>query len=192
MLKINVMKPCSFASFLLMLLAGLTWMPAAIGQPYTYNLPVDPDTKKIQLREVVEQQGTPGYLYDKAIEWFGYYYLNPQSVYSVQSKENGKIEGMGRMRIFYTDEKTEVVREGGIITYLIRIELKENKYRYTLTDFNLKGASRNPIEKWMNRDDPAYNPNWDMYLFQVDTTMQRLVSTLKEKMKPTVVKKDEW
>jgi hypothetical protein len=44
----------------------------------------------------------------------------------------------------------------------------------------------------MNKEDPAYNSNWDLYLYQVDTTMQRLVSTLKEKMKPTVVKKDEW
>ena len=70
--------------------------------------------------------------------------------------------------------------------------MKDNKYRYTLTDFNLKGASRFPIEKWMNKSDPAYNQNWDSYLYQVDTTMQRLVTTLKEKMQPTVIKKDEW
>ncbi|HNY02749.1 MAG TPA: DUF4468 domain-containing protein [Bacteroidales bacterium] len=178
--------------FLVALLVVMACLPAVRAQKYTYNLPVDPETKKIQFREVVEQPGTPGYLYDKAIEWFGYYYPNPQSVYMVQSKENGKIEGMGRMRIFYPDAASGVAREGGIISYQIRIELKENKYRYTLTDFNLKGASRNPIEKWMNTSDPAYNPNWDMFLYQVDTTMQRLVSTLKEKMKPTVVKKDEW
>jgi len=79
-----------------------------------------------------------------------------------------------------------------MVTYLIKLEFKDNRFRYTLTDFSLKLASRFPIEKWMNKEDPAYNPNWDSYLFQVDTTMQRLVSTLKEKMKPTVVKKDEW
>ncbi len=186
------MKVTVFRLAWVVMLAGLAWSPQAAGQSYTYNLPVDPDSKKIQLREVVDQPGTAGYLYDKAIEWFGYYYLNPQSVYSVQSKENGRIEGQGRMRIFYTDEASGVAREGGIIVYQIRIELKENKYRFTLTDFNLKGASRNPIEKWMNRSDPAYNPKWDMYLYQVDTTMQRLITTLKEKMKPTVVKKDEW
>jgi len=85
-----------------------------------------------------------------------------------------------------------VRRDAGLITYQIRIELKENKYRYTLTDFNLKAASRFPVEKWMSKTDPAYDPRWDLYLYQIDTTMQRLVSTLTEKMKPVVQKKDEW
>ncbi len=158
----------------------------------SHNLPVDPESKKIMYRDVVDQEGTPAYLYDKAIEWFGYYYLNPQSVYTVQDKVNGKVEGVGRLKIYYQDEGTGVRRDAGLILYQLKIEFKENKYRYTLTDFNLKGTSRFPIEKWMNKTDPAYNPNWDSYLYQVDTVMQRLVTTLKEKMKPTVVKKDEW
>ena len=96
------------------------------------------------------------------------------------------------MKIYYMDQNAGIKRDGGLILYQIKMEFKENKYRYTLTDFNLKGTSRFPIEKWMNKTDPAYNPNWDSYLYQVDTTMQRLISSLKEKMKPTVVKKDEW
>jgi len=156
------------------------------------NLPLDPDTKKISYREIVNQDGNPGYLYDKAIQWFGYYYLNAASVFAVQDRVNGKVEGIGRMKIYYNDSKTATRMDAGLVTYQIKIEFKENKYRYTVSDFNLKTASRFPIEKWMNKDDPAYNSNWDSYLYQVDTTMQRLVSTLKEKMKPTVVKKDEW
>ncbi|MEI7896427.1 MAG: DUF4468 domain-containing protein [bacterium] len=157
-----------------------------------YNLPIDADSKKIMYREVVEEKGNPEHLYNKAIEWFGFYYLNPQSIYTVQSIENGKIEGVGRMKIYYTDQAAGIKREGGTILYQIKMELKENKYRYTLTDFNLKGASRFPIEKWMDKSDPAYNPNWDSYLYQVDTTMQHLVSTMKVRMKPIVVKKDDW
>jgi hypothetical protein len=156
------------------------------------GLPVDPESKKIMYRDVVEEQGTPAYLYNKAVEWFGYYYLNAQSVFTVQNKESGKIEGLGRIKIYYTNETSGDKMDGGIIQYLIKLELKDNKYRYTLTDFNLKGASRSPIEKWMNKSDPAYNARWDSYLYQVDTTMLRLISSLKEKMKPTVVKKDEW
>ncbi|MEI7723685.1 MAG: DUF4468 domain-containing protein [Bacteroidota bacterium] len=178
-------------SFTILLgLTGITLFAQQQAQPY--KLPVDPESKKILYREVVEQQGTPAYLYDKAIEWFGYYYLNAQSVYTVQSKENGKIEGVGRMKIYFNDEASGVRRDGGQIFYQIKMELKDNKFRYTLTDFNLKSASRFPIEKWMDKTDPAYNPNWDSYLYQVDTTMQRLISTMKEKMKPTVIKKDVW
>jgi hypothetical protein len=178
-------------SLVMLVITGIAPVSAQQQAPVT-GMPTDPDTKKIQYRSVVEQEGTPEYLYNKAIEWFGYYYVNPQSVYTVQDKASGKIEGLGRMKIYYMDEKAGMRRDAGLIQYQIKIELRENKYRFTLTDFNLKTVSRFPIEKWMNKTDPAYNPNWDSYLYQVDTTMQRLVSTLKEKMKPTVVKKDEW
>jgi hypothetical protein len=178
--------------FILTLIIGSLALIRVAAQNTSPGLPVDPETKKITYREVVNQEGNPGYLYDKAIQWFGYYYLNAQAVFSVQDKTNGKVEGIGRLKIYYTDSKTITRMDGGLILYTIRLEFKDNKYRYTLTDFNLKTASRFPIEKWMNKDDPAYNTNWDSYLYQVDTTMQRLISTLKEKMKPTVVKKDEW
>lgn len=178
--------------YLLVLLLCLPCSGLRAQEQQAYNLPVDPETKKILFREVVEEKGTPSYLYDKAIEWFGYYYLNAQSVFSVQDKANGRIEGIGRMKIYYQDEAAGVRRDAGVIHYQVKIELKENKYRYTLTDFNLKGSTRIPIEKWMNKSDPAYNVRWDSYLYQVDTTMHRLVSSLKERMKPVVIKKDEW
>ncbi len=177
--------------FLLMLSSGSLNVFAQQQTP-AYNLPIDPETKKIIYRGVVDQEGTSDYLYNKVIDWFSYYYVNAQSVYSIQDKLNGKIEGNGRMRIYYMDEKEGIRRDGGQILYQIKIELKDNKYRYTLTGFNLKATSGFPIEKWMNKSDPAYNSNWDSYLYQVDTTMQRIVKTLKEKMAPTVVKKDEW
>ena len=79
-----------------------------------------------------------------------------------------------------------------MVYYDIRLEFKENKYRYTMTNFTLKGTSRVALEKWMNKDDPSYNPQMENYLYQVDTTMQNLVVKLKEGMKPKVIKKDEW
>lgn len=155
------------------------------------NIPVDPDSHKIQYREVVEEKGDPGYLYNKAMEWFNYYYTNPTSIFSIQDKVNGKIEGTARIPIYYTDEHG-TRNNAGLIQYTIRLEFKDDRYRYTLTDFILKGASRFPIEKWLNTEDPAFNPQWNNYLYQVDTTMQRLTSTLIEKMKPVEVKTDEW
>ena len=181
-----------FPVFAFSTILGCLCVYSVVAQTASPNLPIDPDTKKITYRDVITQEGNPGYLYDKAIQWFGYYYLNAASVYSVQDRVNGKVEGIGRMKIYFNDNKTGTRMDGGLITYQIKIEFKENKYRYTISDFNLKTASRFPIEKWMNAEDPAHNPNWDLFLYQVDTTMQRLVLTLKEKMKPTVVKKDEW
>jgi hypothetical protein len=156
-----------------------------------HNLPVDSASKLIQFREVVNQEGNPGILYDRGASWFSTFYKSPTSVLKVQDRVNSKLEGAGRFTIYYVDEQGNK-RDGGLINYDIKLELKENKYRYTLVNFNLKAASKFPIEKWLNKNDPAYNPNWDSYLFQVDTTMQSLVRNLKEGMKPKVIKKDEW
>jgi hypothetical protein len=49
-----------------------------------------------------------------------------------------------------------------------------------------------PIEKFFNKKDPAYNPAWDSYLYQTDTTMRSLIVNLKKGMEPKVIKKDEW
>lgn len=155
------------------------------------QVPVDPDTHRILYREVVTQEGLKDILYNRAAEWLRIYYINPSSVVRVLDKVNGKIEGTGRMNIVYTD-KDGTSRNAGMILYELKLEFRDNKYRYTLTDFTLKGESRSPLEKWLNKSDPAYNEQWDVYLYQVDTTMQRLVKSLKSGMQPKVVKKDEW
>jgi hypothetical protein len=142
-------------------------------------MPVDPDSKLIQYREVVDQDGTKDVLYDRGAEWMRSYYLNPGSVTKVQDKVNGKIEGTARIRLYFFDSNN-TRSDAGIVYYDINLEFKGNKYRYTLTNFTLKGASRIPLEKWMNKSDPSYNPQMDNYLYQVDTTMQNLVIKLKE------------
>jgi len=157
----------------------------------TPKLPVDPDSKLIQFKEVVNQEGTKDVLYDRGAEWIRSYYLNPGSVTKVQDKVNGKIEGTGRLRLYYTDP-SNLRSDAGMVYYDFHLEFKENKFRYIINNFSLKGASRVPLEKWMNKNDPSYNPQMENYLYQVDTTMQNLIIKLKEGMKPKVIKKDEW
>lgn len=155
------------------------------------NLPVDPDSKLILYKDVVIQDGNKDMLYDRGAEWFRSYYLNPGSVTKVQDKVNGKIEGTGRVSIYHVDADNIRVN-AGMVFYDIRLEFKENRYRYTLTNFALKSTSRVPLEKWLNKDDPSYNSMVETYLYQVDTSMQNLIVKLKEGMKPKVIKKDEW
>jgi hypothetical protein len=169
-------------------MSGFCWSQTTSPAP---NLPVDPDTKLIQYRETVNQDGTKDVLYDRGAEWFRSYYLNPTSVTKVQDKVNGKIEGTGRLRLYFFDANN-TRSDAGMVYYDIRLELKDNKFRYTLNNFTLKGASRIPLEKWMNKNDPSYNPQMENYLYQVDTAMQNLVVKLKDGMKLKVKKKDEW
>jgi hypothetical protein len=57
----------------------------------------------------------------------------------------------------------------------------------------LRQASKIPIEKWLDKKDPQYNPAWNSYLKQVDNFAQSWIESLKEGMKGKVEKKDdEW
>ncbi|MCX6252481.1 MAG: DUF4468 domain-containing protein [Bacteroidetes bacterium] len=177
-------------AFLLLLILPFCVMFAQQGSQ-TGKPPVDPDTKLFKYQEVVNQDGTKDILFERGMAWMRVFYVNPNSVANVMDKANGKIEGIGRLRVYYFD-KDSTKLDGGIVTYALRLEFKENKFRYTLNDFNLKTISRYPIERWMNPKDPDYTPRCDSYLYQVDTVMQRLVRMLKEEMKPKTQKKDEW
>jgi hypothetical protein len=154
-------------------------------------MPVDPDSKLIQYRETVNQEGIKDVLFNRGQEWLRTYYLNPGSVTKIQDKVNGLIEGTGRLRLYFFDSNN-TRSDAGMVYYDFRLDFKDNKFRYTLTNFTLKGASRVPLEKWLNKSDPSYNPLVENYLYQVDTTMQNLVVKLKAGMKPKVIKKDEW
>ena len=171
-----------------LMITAISWSQTTSPSP---NLPIDPDSKLIQYRETVNQEGTKDVLYDRGAEWFRSYYLNPGSVTKVQDKVNGKIEGTGRLRLLFYDANNTRT-DAGVVYYDIKLELKDNRFRYTLNNFSLKGTSRIPLEKWMNKNDPGYNPQMENYLYQVDTAMLNLVVKLKAGMKPKVIKKDEW
>lgn len=160
-------------------------------QGTTSSLPIDEDTKLITYKEVVQQTGTKTELFNRAIEWINKNYKNPADVTKVRNPETGLIELIHRIELNY-DEKG-VTRSAGIVDYTLRLELKDGRYRYTFTNFNLKQASRVPIEKWLDKSDKAYVPAWDNYLAQVDAFTKTLIESLKKGMEPPAAKKvDEW
>jgi len=160
-------------------------------QDVASGLPVDEETKLITYKEVVQQVGTKPELFNRAIEWINKEYKNPAEVTRVRNPETGLIELIHRIELNY--EEKGVVRSAGIVDYTLKIELKDGRYRYTFTNFNLKQASRVPIEKWMDKSDKAYIPAWDNYLAQVDAHTKKVIDSLKKGMEPPVQKKpDEW
>lgn len=169
---------------LFIVMAGLMWAQE--------KLPVDPETGRIQYREVVQQDGTKQELFNRCVYWLNGFYKDPVRVTSLRDVETGKIVGKHQFRIYYTDKKGNNI-DAGMVSYDFMIELKQDRYRYTLNNFLLKSTTRQPIEKWMNKKDPAYDIRWNEYLDQVDEYAQKWIASLKEKMKPEPEKKpDEW
>ncbi len=154
------------------------------------NLPIDEETSLITYQEVVEEKGDKDEFFNRAIGWINEYYTNPVNVTKTRDPESGIIKGLHRIKIKNTDENGNKT-DAGIVQYKFTLGLKEGRYRYTLTEFSLKRGSKIPVEKWLDKNDPQYNSNWDSYLSQIDAFAESWITSLKNGMKPPVEKKDD-
>jgi hypothetical protein len=159
-------------------------------QDSTPSLPINPDTKLITYQEVVKVEGTSKDLFSRAIDWINVNYKNPADVTKVRDPQSGLIEILHRIELERTD-KQETKIDAGIIIYTMKLELKDGRYRYTITDLNLKQSSKFPIERWLDKKDKAYNPNWNLYLAQLDKQVKTLIESLKKGMLPGIKKKED-
>jgi hypothetical protein len=152
-------------------------------------VPVNPETGLIQFREVVKVEGTKEELFNRCIYWLNSYYKNPTRVTTIRDVQSGRIEGTHNIRLYYMNEGVKT--PAGTVDYVFKIELKPNKYRYTISDLKLRSKTRMPIEKWLDKDDPEYNAHWDEYLQQIADFVEGWSKNLQEKMKPEVAKTDD-
>ncbi len=176
--------------FIFLLLPAFLSLRAQVNDTIS-GMPVDENTGLITYQNVVEEDGSKKELFYRAIDWVNNYYANPVAVTKIRDIETGRVECRHQFRITYKKEGVDL--PAGLILYTCIVELKNGRYRYTVTDYVLKQASRFPVENWLNKSDPAYNEQWDDYLRQVDEFTKNLIANLKEKMHPAPeVVEDEW
>jgi hypothetical protein len=154
------------------------------------TVPVDEDSRLITYQEVVEEQGDREEFFNRAVAWINSFYPNPVDVTKTRNPESGLIKGLHRFKIKSpAPDGTEV--DAGIVQYEFTLEFREGRYRYTLSEFVLRQASRIPVEKWLDKNDPQYTPLWDNFLVQLDDFAQEWINSLKDGMKPPKVKADD-
>ncbi|HCT72258.1 MAG TPA: hypothetical protein DF409_16240 [Bacteroidales bacterium] len=172
------------------LLVGLLFVFSAVNaQEPVSAYPVDKDTQQITYQEVVQQAGTADELYIRCIEWINTQYKNPADACRIRNRESGVIEINHRFEILNDAEGAKLI--AGIVNYVLKLEFKPGRYRYTLSDMTLRQSSRFPIEKWMDKNDSMYSPLWDKYLEQVNVQVNELINSLKAGMQPPVIKVEE-
>lgn len=157
-----------------------------------FNIPVDEDTNLITWQEVLNEKGTKDELYVRAIEWINANYKNSQEVTRVRDKVNGRIVINHRIRMNDIDATGNSIASNTIVNYVLRLEFREDRMRYTFTEFTMKATSRYPLERWLNKEDPTYQPQYEKYLDQVAEEVEKLIESLYEGMKPKVIKEDIW
>lgn len=166
--------------------------PAVYPQANSSRFPIDQETGLITYQGVVNEEGNREQFFNRAIGWINEYYPNPVDVTKTRDPETGIIKGLHRFKIQSTDAEGNQL-DAGVVQYEFALEFKEGRYRYTLTDFVLKDQSRIPVEKWLDKKDLQYSPDWDGFLDQLNDFSHEWIKSLKEGMKPKgKIKDDEW
>lgn len=141
--------------------------------------PVDEATGLITYKEVVQQEGTKDTLFNRAASWLHTFYSNPWEVAKVRDQSTGLIKIQHQFPIYDIDAEGKKT-DAGMILYNAKIEFKDNRYRIQIDNFVYKLVSRYPVEKWLNKSSPDYNPKWESYLAQIDTFAKDLIESLKK------------
>jgi hypothetical protein len=155
-------------------------------------VPVDENTNLITYKEFVNVQGSADTLYLRAISWINSFYKNPSDVTKVRDREGTLIVGKHRIGMKDFDEDGNILPANKAIGYTFKIECKQDRFRYTIKDFNLRQTSYFPLERWITEDDAQYCPTCGSYLEQIDKFVKELIESLEEGMQPPVIIKDEW
>ncbi|MBQ3734400.1 MAG: DUF4468 domain-containing protein [Bacteroidales bacterium] len=159
--------------------------------PEAPYLPIDERTNLVTYQDVVKQEGTPQVLYERAMAWAKKYYKNTAEVIKSADPEKGVINMRSSVRIFYKD-KDGTMRFKNIVYYNFKLECRDNRYRYTITDFKEKATGSAPIEVWFNTSASGWTPSMYGYLSQIDEEMQKLIASLEEGMQPAEEFTDDW
>jgi hypothetical protein len=123
---------------------------SARGQNWKSPLPTDSATHTVTYGGVIEVPGAKkSELYSRAREWYTTNFGSAKAVLEMDDREDGKLIGKGFAKFGF----------GKPIDWAmwrtVKIEVKDEKYRYTITDFILGGpattpdSGMHPIEAWL-------------------------------------------
>ena len=158
------------------------------------KLPTNDESKLITYEKVQEVAGVDqGELYRRALQWCMTYFKNPADVIREKDSLDGKIVCKARFKISNPADKKGLATDAGQVQYTLNLMFKDGRYRYILTEFNWKGQSYYPIERWMDTEAQSYKTVFNHYLQQTDDKAKELLKDLDKAMKTAeVVKTDEW
>ncbi|MCF8459399.1 MAG: DUF4468 domain-containing protein [Flavobacteriales bacterium] len=155
---------------------------------------LDASTKLITYSGVPEVGGVSAQdLFDRALKWGGKYHKNFAEKLRKQDREAGEMEIFVRFPIFVYDAKgVKTTSTQGLVQYTLTLRFRDGRYKYTVTDLNLKATSYEPLEKWLDKED-ANAKNHAYYLTDVDTEIQNMIEEMTKGIaKAEGAASDEW
>lgn len=165
----------------------------ASAQVEKLQMPVDAQSGMITYQEVVNVAGTKDELFNRCSTWLHTFYANPWEATKVRDQSTGLIKVQHQFRV-YDYGKDSLKQDAGMIIYNLKLEFKQDKYRYTIDNLTLKALSAYPIENWLDKSRPDYSEHYQTYLNQIDHYFRdELIPSLKAGMlPPKEVIEDKW
>ncbi len=158
-------------------------------------MPVNELTKLITYTSVVTVPGVKkDELYKRALAWASEYYKNPTEVIRENDAATQKLVLKPRYRLYTPEDKKGMKADAGLGQYTLTIESRDGRYKSEITEVNWKRPSYYPIERWMDKNAPMYDANYEYYLYQTDLTMREVQMLLEKAMTaaPVIDKSNEW
>ncbi|MFO8086428.1 MAG: DUF4468 domain-containing protein [Bacteroidales bacterium] len=184
-MKINIVLS------LLLLFVGSASFTAS-SQSDTTILPLDKDGEKILYQGVVEAEGSANELFYRAVTWMNDYWVNARGVIKKQDRPNGILIAQPRFDIKKETEEGNMQRAGRMI-YVLKLEFKDGRYRYTVSDLNLKGTSPFPLENWIDPGSEYYDQRDQAVLHIIDDEIRSMIDHMHEGMtKEEEKSNDDW
>ena len=161
-------------------------------EPTWPPLTIDNKTNLIHYTEVPEVPGVKAPdLYDRAFEWAKGYYKNYAEKLRTQDKEGGEMEIFARFPVFAYDKKgVKTTSTQALIQYTLTLQFKDGRYKYEITKINRKGQSYQPLEEWLDREDPDA-VNHAFYLTDIDAEIKGVISNMKSALAASPDKGEE-
>jgi hypothetical protein len=183
-----MMKP-----ILQILLFVLLSLPVLSQDQETILMPLDENTGLITYQEVVNEAGNKDTLFNRCSSWLHTFYANPWEATKVRDQATGLIKIQHQFRVYEWDENGNKI-DAGMILYSLKLEFKQDRYRFTIDNLLLKHVSRYPLENWLDKSRPDYSEKNVSYLKQIDHYFRdELIPSLKQAMKPKeLLKEAEW
>lgn len=158
------------------------------------KLPVDDKTGLITYNKVTEITGTnAATLYQRALDWANKYYKNPTDVIRERDSVAGQIVCKARFKIMNPADKKGVATDAGNVMYTLKIQFKDGRYRYELSEINWKQQSYYACERWMDKTVQTYKPEFDYYLQQTDASVRETLKSMEKALStPPSAKTEDW
>lgn len=167
-------------------------------------VPTDSVTNKITYSGVVvlDSSAKKHELYSLTREWFVKAFRSAKDVIQIDDVNNGRIVGKGSTLVTYKNVFGSP-NEGGNISFIITILLKDGRYKYEITDFYHSGSVLSmgtaimsdigPCENMINSKKKSYQTLFNMILTDLDKNVVELIKSLNvELLKANQPTKDEW